>query len=125
VADFIGQSNWFTGRLDSGRFVTEDGLSIAVTGNSPESGAVELGIRPERIAVRIQGATAAASVNALEGVIENTQYLGSTIHHWVRLTNGRRIHATEQNNGQAFARDGENVRVEFRPKDCLVVSAEG
>ncbi|MGY8685971.1 ABC transporter ATP-binding protein, partial [Bradyrhizobium sp. UFLA05-153] len=121
VADFIGQSNWFKGRLDGSRFITEDGLSIAITGKAPGSGAVELGIRPERIAVRTIGTTAAAGVNALDGVIENTEYLGATIHHWVRV-NGRRIHAVVQNNGQCFARDGESVRMEIRPEDCLVLA---
>ncbi|OCK58393.1 ABC transporter ATP-binding protein [Bradyrhizobium sp. LMTR 3] len=122
VADFIGQSNWFAGRLDHRQFVTEDGLSILVTGNAHE-GAVELGIRPERIAVRGKDA-AAVGVNLLDGVIEKTEYLGATIHHWVRLVNGRRIHATVQNDGQCFARDGESVRLEIRPEDCLVLPPE-
>lgn len=125
VADFIGQSNWFSGRLNDGRFVTEDGLSIVIGGNAPGD-AVELGIRPERITVRSmgKGAMAAVGVNALEGVIEKTEYLGSTIHHWVRLSNSRRIHVTVQNDGQRFARDGESVRVEIRPEDCLVLAPE-
>lgn len=122
VADFIGQSNWFTGRLDQRQFITEDGLSILVSANAP-GGAVELGIRPERIAVRGKDA-AAVGVNLLDGVIEKTEYLGSTIHHWVRLANGRRIHATVQNDGQCFARDGESVRLEIRPEDCLVLAPE-
>ncbi|WP_375784884.1 ABC transporter ATP-binding protein [Bradyrhizobium sp. Pha-3] len=123
VADFIGQSNWFTGRLDGGRFVTQDGLSIVIAGKVP-GGAVELGIRPERIAVRTKGATAAVGVNALEGVVEKSEYLGSTIHHWVRLANGHRFHAVVQNNGHCFARDGESVRVEIRPEDCLLLALE-
>jgi ABC-type Fe3+/spermidine/putrescine transport system ATPase subunit len=123
VANFIGQSNWLTGRVDGGRFVTDDGLSIVVGNNTP-SGAVELGIRPERIAVRSNRTAASAGVNALSGVIENTTYLGSTIHHWVRLANGPRIHAIVQNDGQSFAKDGESIRLEIRPEDCLVLAPE-
>jgi putative spermidine/putrescine transport system ATP-binding protein/putrescine transport system ATP-binding protein len=123
VADFIGQSNWFTGRLDGGRFVTDDGLSIVAAGKT-SVGATELGIRPERIVVRGKDTVAANGVNALEGVIENTAYLGLNIHYWVRLANGRRIHIIEQNYGQSFARDGESIRVEIRPEDCLVVAPE-
>lgn len=123
VADFIGQSNWFTGRADGARFVTDDGLSIAITAKAPGD-AAELGVRPERIAVRTKDAVAAAGVNTLEGVIEKTEYLGSTIHHWVRLATGRRIHAIVQNNGHCFARDGESVRVEIRPEDCLVLARD-
>lgn len=122
VADFIGQSNWFTGRLNHHQFETEDGLSILVASNT-QQGAVELGIRPERIAVRGKDATA-VGVNLLDGVIEKTEYLGATIHHWVRLAAGRRIHATQQNDGQCFARDGESVRLEIRPEDCLVLAPE-
>lgn len=122
VADFIGQSNWFTGRLDQHQFETEDGLSILVASNA-QQGAVELGIRPERIAVRSKDATA-VGVNLLDGVIEKTEYLGATIHHWIRLATGRRIHATLQNDGQCFARDGESVRLEIRPEDCLVLAPE-
>lgn len=122
VADFIGQSNWFTGRLNNHQFETEDGLSILVASNA-QQGALELGIRPERIAVRGKDATA-VGVNLLDGVIEKTEYLGATIHHWIRLAGGRRIHATLQNDGQCFARDGESVRLEIRPEDCLVLAPE-
>ncbi|MFK4654288.1 ABC-type Fe3+/spermidine/putrescine transport system ATPase subunit [Bradyrhizobium japonicum] len=123
VADFIGHSNWLTGRMDGGRFITHDGLSIAIPSAAPGT-AVELGIRPERIAVRSMGAPAATGVNALNGVIENTAYLGSTIHHWVRLANGPRILAIVQNDGQYFAKDGESIRLEIRPEDCLVITPE-
>ncbi|MCK1467198.1 ABC transporter ATP-binding protein [Bradyrhizobium sp. CW10] len=123
VADFIGQSNWFSGRLDDGRFLTQDGLSVIV-GGTPPGDAVELGIRPERIVVRTKEAIADVSVNSFHGVIDKTEYLGSTIHHWVRLGNGRRIHAVVQNDGQCFARDGDSVRVEIRPEDCLVLAPE-
>jgi ABC-type Fe3+/spermidine/putrescine transport system ATPase subunit len=119
VADFIGQSNWFTGRVDGGRFVADDGLSIVVGNNAP-GGTVELGIRPGRIAVRSNSSSASSGVSVLDGVIENTAYLGSTIHHWARLPNGPRMHAIVQNNGQSFAKNGENIRLEIRPEDCLV-----
>lgn len=124
VADFIGQSNWFKGQFDGRRFITEDGLSIIVADRARRSGAVELGIRPERIAVRRKRATAATGVNALEGVVEKTEYLGSTIHHWVRLANERRIHAVVQNNGDCFAQDRESVWVEIRPEDCLLLAPD-
>jgi putative spermidine/putrescine transport system ATP-binding protein/putrescine transport system ATP-binding protein len=128
VADFIGQSNWFSGRLEhvsgegSLRFATDEGLTILVQdGTMASNGPLELGVRPERIHVRVHSATEAEGLNVLPGVIENTLYLGSTIHYWVRLPSGKRIHATEQNNGQHFARDGESVLIEFRPEDCLLV----
>jgi ABC-type Fe3+/spermidine/putrescine transport system ATPase subunit len=130
VADFIGQSNWFKGRLEGEndltprRFITEDGLTILVVGGAtPGAEELELGVRPERVVVRIADTSRSAGTNCIEGVIEATQYLGSTIHHWVRLPSGRRIHAIEQNNGQVFARDGEAVRMEFRPDDCLLVKS--
>ena len=130
VAEFIGQSNWLPGRLGKEvapgirEYTTADGavLKVAVKGAVPDS--PELGIRPERIAVRAPDqAPMGPGTNALSGTIEDTQYLGSTIHHWIRLPSGQRIHAVEQNAGQSFARRGEKVAVTFSASDCLLVQA--
>jgi putative spermidine/putrescine transport system ATP-binding protein/putrescine transport system ATP-binding protein len=123
VADFIGQSNWFNGQLQGNRFVTDDGLTIAV-GDRAGAGAAELGIRPERIAVRTNGTRGWDGANVLGGKIETTEYLGPTIHHWVRLQSGRTVHAIVQNDGQCFARHGQDIHLEIRPEDCLVLGPE-
>lgn len=130
VAEFIGQSNWLLGRLGKEvapgirEYTTAEGMVIRVAAVGALPSTPEVGIRPERIAVRPaeQGPSGADS-NVLPGTIEDTLYLGSTIHHRIRLASGQRIHAVEQNAGQGFARRGETVAVTFAAADCLLVEA--
>ncbi len=81
VADFVGRSTFFEGRLEApGRFVSAGGLSIAC--NSDVTGPASLALRPERIALV---GPVAPPVNAFPGVVEFVSYLGAQVDIHVRL----------------------------------------
>jgi putative spermidine/putrescine transport system ATP-binding protein len=83
VAGFLGKSNFFEGRVETaaeGRLMVRKGatrLSIALPAAAaplPQGGAILLSLRPEKIAVLEDGASAE---NTVEGTITAWSYLGA------------------------------------------------
>jgi spermidine/putrescine transport system ATP-binding protein len=129
VADFIGESNFLDGRLDS---VGEGLATIAVDGlgsiaaRSPAAlspgTAVSVAVRPERIALEPVGASAAsAGGNCLEGRLMEAVYAGPTIQYAVDLGGGRALHIRSPNLGLPVV-PGATVRLRWSPSDCSVLS---
>ena len=134
VAEFIGRSNWFAGRLGDSvagsarAFTTSEGHSILVPepdGRASGADSWEICIRPERIAVHSGGARSdAGPVNRLRGTVRDIAHLGADIHLVVELDGGRRITATEKYLGQPLEQTGKAVDLVFRPEDCIIVPAD-
>ncbi|TAN31626.1 MAG: ABC transporter ATP-binding protein [Castellaniella sp.] len=121
VADFLGKMNFFHGRIDAARrFITEDGLSLAVEGANDTT--QHVGVRPERISLR----EAAEADNALPGVVESVSYLGPYANVSVRLAgSGQRLSCRLTNSGGAAATlvgHGARVYASFGATDCSVFS---
>jgi ABC-type Fe3+/spermidine/putrescine transport system ATPase subunit len=133
VAEFIGRSNWFSGRLgeavaDGVRgFETADGLSLWVPAPADTSAALyEVCVRPERIAVSRDGDAAARpgpGENAVRGRVSDAAYLGADVHLFVELESGQRISIVEKNLGQPPEREGDAVTLHFGARDCIIVPA--
>jgi putative spermidine/putrescine transport system ATP-binding protein/putrescine transport system ATP-binding protein len=135
VAEFIGRSNWFSGRLGERvaegvrRFDTAEGLGLLVTdpdGAATDADGYEVCIRPERIHTAdaaAQPASADGAVNRLRGTVRDVAHLGADIHLVIELEAGRSITATEQYLGQTLEQAGEAVDLTFRPQDCIIVPA--
>ena len=134
VAEFIGRSNWFGGRLGAEvgaglrSFQCTEGFELVVPdpGDGEASGH-EVCVRPERIAVRApagDGGDACEAVNVIPGEVADVAYLGADVHLFVVLDSGRRIAVIEKNLGQTGQRSGERVDLRFEPADCIVVAAE-
>jgi putative spermidine/putrescine transport system ATP-binding protein len=109
VADFVGRSSFFDGRLDTpGRFVSEGGLSIAC--DAGPVGAAAMALRPERVAL-LRSDTPAMD-NSFPGVVEFVSYLGASIDIHVRLTAQERVVLQLANRpGQTLPAIGDSVRV--------------
>jgi putative spermidine/putrescine transport system ATP-binding protein/putrescine transport system ATP-binding protein len=129
VAEFIGHSNWFAGELvDRGTggaqgFRTEDGLLLVVPAGNGR-GRVEIGVRPERVTAAAPG-TGGLAANELAGEVEHVEYLGASIHLWVKLPSGRRLQVVDKNSGQIPHKSGHPIVLRFGVEDCIVVPAEG
>ena len=134
VAEFIGRSNWFSGRLGAEvaenvrEFTTSEGYRILVPGpDGSASGraASEVCIRPERIGTHAAGGpgTDAGPVNRLRGRVRDIAHLGAVVHIVIELEGGRRITATEQYLGQPLEQAGKPIDLVFRPEDCIIVPA--
>ena len=135
VAEFIGRSNWFSGRLGAEvaenvrEFTTSDGHRVLVPrpgGPTSDRDAWEICIRPERIRIDVAGSagTAAGPANRLRGTVRDIAHLGAAIHLVIELEGGRRITATEQYLGQPLEQAGKSIDLVFRPEDCIIVPAD-
>ena len=135
VAEFIGRSNWFTGRLGGAvtegvrEFTTAEGHRLLVPrpdGPASGSGGYEICIRPERIAIDTgeSGKVAIGPVNRLSGTVRDIAHLGADIHLVIEVEGGRRITMTEHYLGQPLEQAGEEIDLIFRPEDCIIVPAD-
>jgi spermidine/putrescine ABC transporter ATP-binding subunit len=123
VADFMGRSNFFRGRvLDAGSKTilhTEDGLEITVP-NGMKVGEAEILIRPERIAISCTSPANDAEIR-FNGIVANLIYLGNHVKYEVRV-GGRIIEVFEQNIGRQAKgpfQPGAKVVLSWRKMDAI------
>jgi len=136
VAEFIGRSNWFSGRLRNlvapgvREFETAEGITVLVpepNGYVADHTDFEICIRPERIHIQrqaVEAVTLSENGSRITGTIRDVAHLGAEIHLVIEIHGGRRITATEQYLGQTLEQAGEEVAITFRPEDCIIVPAE-
>ena len=134
VAEFIGRSNWFQGRLGAEvggglrSFQCTEGFELVVPNPGDGDGDQEVCVRPERIAVgpstRDGDGGRSEAVNVIAGEVADVAYLGADVHLFVVLESGRRVAVVEKNLGEAGQRAGDRVHLRFAPTDCIVVAAE-
>jgi spermidine/putrescine transport system ATP-binding protein len=130
VADFIGDTNLFKGRVDSSDYatlqiVTERGLKILVkpteslNGSKPNQ--VVVSVRPEKIQVsqdRLDG-----HVNCYEGRLMHSMYLGTHIHYLVELLSGDRLTVLQPNRAKLTLDADAPVYIHWAEADCLALTA--
>ena len=135
VAEFIGRSNWFRGRLEAEvapkvlRFARPDGPELLVPAPAdPSASEYEVCVRPERITVESStsttGGEAGGPMNVLHGVVVDSAFLGADLHMLVEVSPEHRIAVIRKNLGEAVESSGERVTLRFAPADCIVVPAE-
>ncbi len=133
VANFMGESNVFTGRL----VVTGEDVTLA--GNSgtwqvaPDAhrranlthgDSAAIVVRPERLRVESAASAPVGEIgNALEGMVTDLVYLGSTIEYLVELRDKTRLVGRVQV-GQQFGdfKPGATVRVSWNIQHGLLVA---
>jgi spermidine/putrescine transport system ATP-binding protein len=129
VADFIGESNFLDGHLDS----LDEGLATVTIGAlgsiaaraavaPPPGTPVSVAIRPERITLEPAAAPAApAAGNCLEGRLTEAVYAGSTIQYAIDVGEGRALLVRAANLG-APIEPGSTVHLRWSPRDCSILS---
>ncbi len=85
VARFLGESNLFTGRLDSRATVLDCGaVKLRVgAGAAAPGGEVAILVRPERLELHGAAATVPGGHNRIEAIVSDIMYVGS--HHRIGL----------------------------------------
>ena len=132
VAEFIGRSNWFGGRLGEEvspgvcRFEADEGLEFLVPKPAePSANGYEVCVRPERLELDSGSRRSAdAPANVIEGRVSDVAYLGADVHLFVVRDSGRRLAVIQKNKGQRVEQAGERVTLQFRPSDCIIVAAD-
>jgi putative spermidine/putrescine transport system ATP-binding protein/putrescine transport system ATP-binding protein len=126
VAEFIGRTNWFEGRLGAAvtpelrEFVTAEGRFVVPASASTEG--TQFCVRPERLRIVPADQPVSEELNLVQGTLLSAAYLGSEIHHAVVLASGRTIVCVEQNRDQTIAAVGTQLKLGFRPADCILTA---
>jgi len=125
VADFMGESNVFEGRLerqDGSFLLVGDGFTLHVPSVAEDinssGGQASLVVRPERLTLREASQPKTADLNTVRATLVDSLYLGSSVRHEVRMDDGRLL--TVRGVGAVSARPGDQVYVEW-PRDGAVL----
>jgi putative spermidine/putrescine transport system ATP-binding protein len=119
VAEFIGQSIWFSGQLKPGNgyeFVTDDGLVLRVDApaNVQKCG---LSIRPEHIHLPARP----NDINRIPATVTDVEFFGAELIVSCRLDSGRTIRIPIRSDDEAMAA-GARVALGVAPERCKVVA---
>jgi spermidine/putrescine ABC transporter ATP-binding subunit len=124
AADFVGDTNFFTGVLDaaSGQttVTTSQGTRLVVGATTLRSGAsVKVGLRPERIRF-IDRPDATELENVFPAHVEDTIFLGSSSNYVLRLPGGEILLARDPSVGKE--RRSGDMYVAWAATDAVVLS---
>ncbi len=126
VAEFIGRTNWFEGKLGQGltpgfhEFMAAEGRFIVRSDGLVNGGSGQFCVRPERLRLLPADALPSEELNIVSGTSMGAVYLGSEIHHAVALDSGRTLICVEQNRDQSLPAPGTRITIGFRPADCIL-----
>lgn len=79
------------------------------------SGAVILGVRPEKVQIAGSEDEVPSGSNCLTGTVVDTSFIGVSTQYLVKLASGEEISVFEQNTGRAIQRPGNEVAVYWDP----------
>ncbi|WP_232665120.1 ABC transporter ATP-binding protein [Pseudonocardia sp. TRM90224] len=120
TAEFLGESNIFTGHHRGARFIdatTKADLAVGETGDC--AGALVL--RPEHAHLAAPGSDIPIGHNVLNGVVRDVIYLGSGLRVEVTLPDGRAIVSRPAARGRYTPEPGTGVLVHWHAERALVV----
>jgi len=132
VAGFLGVSNLLpgtiTGGADSYAVVRLDDDTTVRVPKALTNGAasVDVGVRPEKIRLLAEGATAPdGATNLLSGVVTDASYVGVSTQYIIETRAGKRLTVYEQNvertSHSSLHRTGDDVRLAWSPDHSFVV----
>ncbi|MDH3446118.1 MAG: ABC transporter ATP-binding protein, partial [Deltaproteobacteria bacterium] len=134
VAEFIGGTNLFPGKLEErGQLLTvklQDGVLQAVNGAGGlgRGDPVICSIRPEAIHLHVEGAprgsTPGQMINRLTGEVQSITYLGDSEQYSLSLADGTLVRAVEHNPKSRKAEVGDRVSLEIDVDDVVVLPQE-
>ena len=118
VADFIGETNFITGRVEAGRAQLSSG-EVLTADLADREGDVTFAVRPEQVRLCPAGET-----ESLAATIEDTVYFGTDTHCHVRLADGTEIVARLQSSpsGEIGLSRGDTVGLRFEPGALQVLA---
>ena len=129
VADFIGDTNLFSGRVESAdssslQITTTTGLKIVVQSKPSKeltSHAKDLvvSVRPEKI--RLSLSPPDSTINCFEGRLKHVMYLGTHVHYVVELLSGDRLTVMLPNVTSKLPDPNTPVYARWAATDCLAL----
>ena len=120
VAEFLGESNIFTGSCADGRFVDQaTGAAFAVADHHVGDALV---VRPEHVALAAVGGPVPGSHNAVTGTTREVTYLGAGLRVDLDLSDGRRVIARTGTRDTHVPQVGDRVVAHWNPDHALAVT---
>ena len=120
AAEFLGEANLFSGRVDGGALRTASGLAIFSARPMP-SGEALIAVRPEKIQLADPGARAAEGANRITGQILRSIYSGSSIAYRIEVA-GQELTVFEQNRAARAREEGSAVALTWAPEHSIPVA---
>jgi len=131
VAGFLGASNLLEGEVKERG---ADWATVVVAGVSPLSvpanrlngstSAVKVGVRPEKIRLEQDIGEAPSGWNCVAGTVRVATFVGVSHQYTIDGPGGATLTVYEQNlGGDAIPREGERVRLKWRPEHTFVVAS--
>ena len=122
VAEFIGQSIWFSGRLrrgqDRAEFVTDDGLVLPATAPTSACPDVGLSIRPEHIRLPARP----GDIGRIPATVTLIEFFGAELIVSCRLDSGRIIRVPVRQDDEGLPAAGARVELGVSPERCRIVA---
>ncbi len=131
VADFIGDTNLFHGKIEgftpSTLWInTDNGLQMKAqppeAGPSLTSGPVMVSVRPEKI--QLHFSQPADTTNCFEGRLLNVMYLGTHVYYTVELRSGDRVTVMQPNTSSPIPSADTPIFLSWQLHDCLALPVE-
>jgi putative spermidine/putrescine transport system ATP-binding protein len=123
VADFVGRSVILPAERTAGGDLAVGGAPVRTAAAVPAHGALDVFIRPQRMALAAAGAAVAAGTNSLPGVVRGQVFVGDRQEIVVETAAGRIT--VETPSGGATPADGEAVRLVWSAADTLAFPRDG
>ncbi len=136
VARFLGISNLLEAQVagTDGAFASlrlKDGTMLRAPAAMVNGGAdVRVGVRPEKLRILATDGTAAAAsdLNAIEGTVLDSSYMGVSTQYLIATPYDHRVVVYAQNletgGASEVLADGQPVRLTWKPQHTFVISAE-
>ena len=129
VAEFLGDSNLIRGRLDvdgDTSVIHADGYEIVARhdNNLASGDQVAAMIRPEHVTLAAKGGSVAAGCNALDGLVDEVIYLGSSRRISVSFGSGLRLVSVVPAGGGDELTVGDAVVATWRPERSVTLLAD-
>ncbi|MFZ1096238.1 MAG: ABC transporter ATP-binding protein [Xanthobacteraceae bacterium] len=112
VADFIGETNWFSGVFDNGAgIIMRDGtrLRTRATQGVANNTRVAVGVRPERIRIATDRESCRPDENRISAMINKIVFQGSSLRIEGRTSWGDPIELMQQTDRDAAAEPGKSA----------------
>jgi spermidine/putrescine ABC transporter ATP-binding subunit len=124
VADFIGETNFLPGTLreDEGVVLDTEETEIAVNAETIPEGECVVFVRPERITVEPSGPDT-NEVNALEGIVAQAMFYGSTIRYYVDVGETEIVAEMTNRGTQTLFERGDSVFLTWDPVDTMLAGS--
>ena len=130
VADFIGDTNLFEGRIEASDYstvkvVTKSGLPIVVQPLEPWDAIgvqeVVVCVRPEKIQLSLY--PPAMPINCFEGRLKHVMYMGTHVHYVVELLSGDLLTVRQMNTVGIEPAFHTPIYAHWAATDCLAMNA--